>query len=144
MMTDLEEKESYEGPASLSPIPLHVGSAPIAPIDKGKLKATAYEAMTHHAGQQVDLLRKQAELIMKQVKEIEDRVEISRKIYQADIRFIPEIGLQYYLYQKGGSWLLSLIGPDEWGRSKKFDHYIATVRLLADRTWEIIHKNEEI
>ncbi len=139
-----EEKESYDGPASLSPIPLHVGSAPIQATDKGKIKALAYEAMTHHANQQVDLLRRQAELLMQQVREIEDRVAISRRIYEAEMRFTPEVGLVYHLYAKDEQWILSLIGPNEWGRSRKFDTYIASVRLLADRTWEVMEKAAEI
>lgn len=141
-MKEKEPEPYYTGEASLAPVPMHVASAPIRPDDKGKLKATAYEAMRQHADQQVKMLRKQAELIMEQVKEIEERVEISRQIYEADFRFIPQIGNVYHLYDKGGERILSLIGPDEWGRSTKFDTHIASVRLLADKTWEILPKKE--
>jgi len=139
-----KDEPRYKGEAKLAPIPLSVDSAPIKPIDKGKLKATAHEAMTHHANQQIGMLRKQAELLMQQAREIEDRVALSRLIYEADIRFVPEVGLSYYLYEtQEDKRLLSLIGPNEWGRSKSFKTYIATVRLLADKTWEIVEKAED-
>ncbi len=135
------EHEYYKGESSLAPIPLHVGSAPIKAVDKGKLKATAFEAMRQHANQQISMLRKQAELLMEQVKEIEERVEVSRQIYEADFRFVPEVGNTYHLYEKGTQRILSLIGPGEWGRSAKFDRHIASVRLLGDKTWEILPKD---
>jgi hypothetical protein len=128
----------YTGDSAFAPVPMHIGSPPIKPIDKGLIKANAYEAMRHHANQQVDMLRKQAELLMEQVREIEKRVDISRQIYESDIRFVPEVGNTYYLYEHNGMHKLSMVGPNEWGRSKKFDNYIATVKLLADKTWDVI------
>ncbi len=139
-----EKEESYTGEAAFAPLPLHVASAQIKPIDKGKLKATAYEAMRHHADQQISMLRKQAELLMQQAREIESRVEISRQIYEADMRFVPQVGLSYYLYEHEGLRKLSLIAPSEWGRSKAFDRYIATVRLMADKTWEVLEKSDDL
>lgn len=139
-----ETEESYSGDQSLAPLPLHVGSAPIKPLDKGKLKATAHEAMRHHADQQIAMLRKQAEVLMQQAKAIEERVEISYQIYEAEMRFVPQVGLIYYLYEHNDVRKLSLISPTEWGRSKTFDRYIASVRLLADKTWEIIDKAEDL
>lgn len=142
---DKEKKEAseyYTGDQKFAPVPMHVGSAPIKPIDKGKLQATAFEAMQYHAQQQINMLRKQAEVLMKQVREIEERVEISRQIYEADFRFKPEVGNVYHLYEQAGKRTLSLIGPHEWGKSMPFDAYIATVRLLGDKTWEILSTNE--
>ena len=133
-----ENSEYYTGEQSFAPVPMHVASAPIRPIDKGKLQATAFEAMHHHAQQQIELLRKQAEVLMQQVREIEERVEISRQIYEADFKFKPEVGNVYHLYEQEGRRILSLIGPNEWGRSARFDQYIASVRLLGDKTWDIL------
>ena len=56
-MTEEKEFESYSGPASLSPIPLSVGSVPIKPEDKGKIRANAVEAMHHYAQQEMDMAR---------------------------------------------------------------------------------------
>jgi hypothetical protein len=36
------------------------------------------------------------------------------------------------------------IGPDEWGFSgHKFEKFLATVKLLADHTWEILAENND-
>lgn len=133
-----EKPEYYTGSQNFAPVPMHVGSALIKPIDKGKLQSTAYEAMRHHANQQIALLKKQAELIMEQVKEIEERVSISHQIYEAEFRFKPEVGNVYHLYEQDGKRFLSLIGPNEWGRSKKYENFVASVRLMGDKTWEIL------
>lgn len=137
-MTKEKEFESYSGPASLSPIPLHVGSVPIKAEDKGKIRANAVEAMHHYAQQEMDMLRKQADLIMQQVREIEERLKISEQIYAADMRFTPVVNQVYHLYEKENYYTLSLIAPEEWGRSKSSMKHVATVRLLGDHSWQVL------
>jgi hypothetical protein len=138
MMNSNQEFESYEGEASLSPIPLSIGSPVIRPEDKNQIKANAVEAMHHYADQEISLLKKQADLIMQQVREIESRLKVSEKIYQSDIRFVPVIGQVYHLYEKEDHFTLSLIGPDEWGQSKNTRKYVATVKLLGDHSWDMV------
>jgi len=76
---------------------------------------------------------------MKQAKAIEERLEISHAIYQADINFEPVINGIYHLYQKeDGTQVLSMVAPYEWGKNMPFSHYLHTVRLLGDRTWDVI------
>lgn len=129
---------------AFSPVPLHVGSALIRPEDKHAIAGQAVESMNHYANQEVALLRKQAELIMAQVKEIEERVKISEWIYQAECRFKPTILGIYHLYEKEeGKRVLSMVGPNEWGRSAAYRRYIASVKLLGDHTWEIIRTGEQ-
>lgn len=130
--------ESYSGEASLSPIPLSIGSPVIKPEDKNQIKANAVEAMHHYANQEIAMLKRQADLIMQQVREIESRLSISEQIYQSDIRFTPVVNQVYYLYEKDDHFLLSLIGPDEWGRSKNTRKYVASVKLLGDHSWDVI------
>lgn len=137
-MTPEEEFESYSGEASLSPIPLSIGSPVIKPEDRNQIKANAVEAMHHYANQEISLLRKQADLIMQQVREIESRLKISEHIYQSDIRFVPVVNQVYHLYEKEDHYSLSLIGPDEWGNSKNSRKYKASVKLLGDHSWEIL------
>jgi hypothetical protein len=108
----------------------HLGSPVIKPEDQGKL--------------QMDQIRQQMQLLADQAKKLNSRKVISEIIYAAEIRFEPLINHTYHLYQKEDSTsLLSLIAPDQWGRSKKTFSYIATVRLLADHTWDVIEKNED-
>jgi hypothetical protein len=45
--------------------------------------------------------------------------------------------------RENSSFLLSLVGPQDWGRTKQNLSFIATVKLLADHTWDILEKNPE-
>jgi hypothetical protein len=129
----------YQGDASFAPYALSVSSPPIAAIDKRQLAAGAVEAMTYQAQQQMDMLRRQAELIMEQVRAIEKRLEVSRRIYDAGLPFEPVIGNVYYFYErKNGGHTISMVAPKEWGRSMPFAQCEAKVRLLADKTWELL------
>ncbi len=129
----------YQGELSNAPYALSVSSPKIEPIDKRLLKANAHESMQHQAEQQISMLKKQAELLMKQAKEIEERLAVSHAIYKADINFEPIINGIYHLYQKEeGTQQLSMVAPYEWGNKMPFQAYLHTVRLMADRTWEVL------
>lgn len=129
----------YQGELHNAPYALSVTSPKIEPIDKRLLKANAHEAMQHQAEQQIQMLKKQAELLMKQAKAIEHRLEVSHAIYQADINFEPVINGIYHVYQKdNGTQILSMVAPYEWGSKMPFSEFLYTVRLLGDRTWDIL------
>jgi hypothetical protein len=146
-MTDSEKDptsfESYKGEASLSPIPLSIGSPVIRPEDKNQIRANAVEAMHHYANQEMAMLKKQADLIMQQVREIENRLKISEQIYTSDMRFQPIVNQVYHLYEKDDHYTLSLIGPDEWGKSKSSRKYVASVKLLGDHSWDVMKSAEK-
>ena len=79
-----------------------------------------------------------------EAKIVKARTDISVWIYQADIGFDPLINHTYHLYEKdNGKHFLSMVSPKEWGRSKKFKRFIATVKLLADHTWDVIEKGNK-
>jgi hypothetical protein len=60
------------------------------------------------------------------------------------MRFEPLINHTYYLYKKeNGIHLLSLVAPGQWGKSGKSLIYLATIKLLADHTWEVIDRIED-
>lgn len=133
-----------ENPHSLA-YPHHAGSALIKPEDQGKIKGRALSAMDHQTDMQLNQIYEQMQLLAAQAKKLQDRKLISEKIYGAEMRFEPLINHIYHLYQKENqTYLLSLIAPNQWGRSKKSFEYVATVRLLADHTWDILEKNENI
>lgn len=137
-----EKSTYYTGEAKFSPVPMSVSSPVIKLIDKNKVRANAVEAMHMQAQQQIGMLRKQAELIMQQVRDIEDRLKISELIYKADMRFKPVMGQVYHLYEKEtqGQFLVSMIAPHEWGRSKSYKRHLSTIRLLSDSTWDVLDK----
>lgn len=139
-MEETTVEESYSGAASLSPIPLSIGSPVIRPEDKNKIKANAVEAMHHYANQEIGMLKKQADLIMSQVREIEARLKISEQIYESNLKFTPTVNQIYHLYEKDNYYNLSLIGPNEWGRSRTVGKFVASVKLLGDHSWDVISK----
>jgi hypothetical protein len=100
--------------------------------------------MEHQTDMQLSQIYQQMQLLADQAKQLNDRKVISEIIYGAEMRFEPLINHVYHLYEKQDTaYLLSLIAPDQWGRSKKSFEFVATVRLLADHTWDILEKNEE-
>jgi hypothetical protein len=123
-----------------------LSSGVIKPDDLGKIKSNALMAMEQQTDMQLNQLQQQIQLLYNQAQEIKARTDISVWIYQADIGFDPLINHTYHLYEKdNGKHFLSMVSPKEWGRSKKFKRFIATVKLLADHTWDVIEKgnNEE-
>lgn len=123
----------------------HVGSAVVKPEDQGRIKGLSVSAMEQQTDQQLGQIYEQMQLLAEQAKKIQARKEISERIYLAEIRFTPIISHVYHLYRKDdGKFTLSLIAPEQWGRSgAKFD-FVATVKLLPDHTWDILKRNEEI
>lgn len=127
-----------ENPNTLE-YPHHAGSALVKPEDKGKIKGRALAAMEHQTDMQLDQIYEQMQLLAAQAKKLNLRKDVSELIYQAEMRFEPLINHIYHLYRKeDGNYLLSLIAPDQWGRSKRSFEFLATVRLLADHTWDVL------
>jgi hypothetical protein len=123
----------------LLPYAHNVGSISVNPEDVGKLKSRALSAMQEQTAKQLTQIQKQVELLALQAIEIKKRVDISEKIYTAMMSFEPFVGNIYHLYEQHKLYKLMLIGPDEWGRSKKESlKFIASVRLLSDHTWEVL------
>ncbi len=144
-----KEKEDFINPIDkdkiaenphLLPYAHTVGGAVIKPIDKGRVKGLSVEAMHKQTSMQLDQIRKQMELLAEQAMKIQHRVEISERIYQADMGFKPLIGHIYFLYEKkDGTNVLSVVGNDEWGpRGYPYEHFVAKVCLLADHTWDVL------
>lgn len=117
-----------------------VGGVVIKPMDQGRTKALAVEAMHKQTDLQLEQIQKQMQLLAEQVQKIQKRVEVSEIIYGAEMGFKPLIGKIYHLYQRANETaLLSVVGPTEWGRSGcPYKMFLATVALLADHTWEIL------
>ncbi|MFM2400616.1 MAG: hypothetical protein RI950_132 [Bacteroidota bacterium] len=114
------------------------GGAVIKPDDMGKIKGRSVLAMRQQTDRQMNQLYEQMEVLARQAKLIAERKEISERIYEAAMGFEPIISETYYLYEKeDGSDLMSLVAPEEWGRSFKYSRYLAKVKLLADHTWEV-------
>ncbi|RMG83200.1 MAG: DUF2452 domain-containing protein [Bacteroidetes bacterium] len=134
----IDKDKITETPHTL-PYAHHVGSAKIKPVDKGKLKHRAHTAMEEQTKAQLSQIYEQMELLAKQAERIKQRMDISNIIYNADINFEPLIGHIYHLYKKAdGSFVLSMIARNEWGKKCPYESFVASVKLLADHTWEVV------
>ena len=121
--------------------PHHIGSAVIKPEDRGKIKGRAMMAMKDQTHREMAQLYEQMHVLARQAREIKKRVEVSEKIYESQINYEPVINHIYFLYEKEDkSTILSMIGPQEWGKTLPFTTYVATVKLLSDHTWEVLDK----
>ncbi|MCB0835324.1 MAG: DUF2452 domain-containing protein [Bacteroidetes bacterium] len=139
----IDKDKITENPHSL-PYAYHVGSIVIKPVDIGKVKGKAMTAMKEQTHIQMEQIRRQVELLALQAQEIQKRVEVSEKIYLAEMGFEPSIGEIYHLYEKSDeSWVLSLVGPNEWGRKIPYTSFVSSVKMLADHTWELLKSSSE-
>ncbi len=135
------DKDKVAENPHLLPYAHTVGGSVIKPIDKGRVKGLSLDAMYEQTNVHLSQIRKQVELLIGQAQEVHDRVEISEKIYLADMGFKPLIGSTYFLYQKSDeSYVLSMISDDEWGDKPPYE-FISKVKLLSDHTWDILDSN---
>jgi hypothetical protein len=58
-------------------------------------------------------------------------------VLSSAFKFKPVFGKDYYLYQDGASWALSLISPDEWNNDTKRQAFVGRCVLNEDATWSI-------
>lgn len=121
---------------SILPYAHERGGVAIRPEDMGKAKGRAVQAMEEQVGTQLRQIYGQVEVLARQAKELRRRMEISRRLYAAEFRHEPIIGHTYFIYARNdGTWWASLIEPTAWPGGRQ---HVATVRLLADHTWEIV------
>lgn len=142
MKNPIDKDKVVEHPGLLA-YPHTVGSIVVKPEDRGKIKSRALSAMQEQTAVQLKQIQRQVETLLQQANDIRSRVDVSEKIYQAEISFEPLIGSVYHLYENEGRYKLMLVAPSEWGASKSKNLvYISTVKLLSDHTWQILESYE--
>jgi len=138
MENPIDKDKTTENPSTL-PYAHTVGGAVIKPTKTAVIKGRSLSAMHDQTNRQLNQIKKQIELLAHQAQQIQNRIEISEKIYQAEISFKPLMGHTYHLYEKeSGNWVLSMVAPNEWGSKLPFAAFVSTVKLLSDHTWEVI------
>ena len=100
--------------------------------------------MEHHANRQIGSLKKQAALLVEQATEIQNRMKLAQLISTAQYSFKPIMLKEYYLYERSGKYILTLIAPEEWPAHKDcpYGECVACVRQLGDSTWEEVLDDE--
>ena len=143
-MSDALDKKNVSRNPGLIGYAHTAGSAVIRPEDMGKVKGKAQMAMRQQTQDSLQKIYRQIEVLGKQAQEINNRIEISERIYDAQMSFEPIINHTYYLYERpDGGDVLSMVGQNEWGRKFPFTRFLAKVYLLADHTWKVEFMNEE-
>jgi|TARA_Y100000310_G_scaffold329460_1_gene399359 hypothetical protein len=126
------EKDNVCDSPGLIPYPHHRGSQIIKP-DLIKNPIAKIELV---ANQKLELLREQAEQIMKQAKKVLDNVSFTKEMYDYGLRFEPVIDHIYHVYERENEErFVSLIAPSEWGARFKGKH-VYSARFCPDDTWE--------
>lgn len=132
-----EKEKTTDNPGTIA-FPHTVGGALIKPEDRGKIKGRAVSAMHQQTDRQMKQLYDQMQLLVDQANQLKKRVEVSERIYLAQMNFEPLIGHTYYLYEKkDGQDVLSMIAPEEWGKSMPYNKLLSKATLMADHTWEL-------
>ena len=110
----------------------------ITPIET--TKEVSLVVMEHHANRQIESLQEQANVLVKQAQEIQDRVKLAHLVSRAQYSFKPIMLKEYYLYKKNVLYRLTLISPEEWPSHIEcpYGECVAVVRQLGDSTWEEI------
>ncbi|WP_051296201.1 DUF2452 domain-containing protein [Eisenibacter elegans] len=138
------DKDKVAENPGLLPYAHTAGGAVIKPTEQGVIRAQSLEAMAQQTDIQMTQIYEQMRTLAEQAHKIKLRAEVSKLIYASDINFEPVINHIYCLYlRKNGGYMLSMITPQEWGRSMPFAQYCAKVRLMADRTWEVLEASDD-
>lgn len=117
----------------------NIGSGVVAPLEESAIRVHSHRAMTEQLDVQMGQIVEQIKLLARQVEDLQTRKKISEDIYLSKITFEPVIGNTYYLYfsEKENRKVLSMIGPDQWGKSGDHLRFLAEVVLQGDRTWKV-------
>lgn len=111
---------------------------PVAGVPKSDLIKNPVPRVELVANQKLELLKEQAEQIMKQAKKILDNVSFTKEMYDYGLRFEPVIDHIYHVYEREDEErFVSLIAPSEWGSRYNFKH-VYSARFCPDDTWEKI------
>jgi len=122
----------------LMPYPMDVGSPAFQPITVTQVKDQSINVARAHAAQEYDRIMEQAEILIKQAKQLQDRLNMSERVIASDWNFAEKHGINYYLYlnTKTNRELLSLIAPSDWNNNcPEHLQYQATVQKQGDSTW---------
>jgi len=68
---------------------------------------------------------------------------VSSLVLAARFHFRPVIGKTYFLYSQDDGWLLSLVGPAEWGERLP-GPFVAACTLRTDMTWEVEFREDTL
>jgi hypothetical protein len=118
--------------------PMEVGAPVFAPIKVTEEKDKAVNVARQNAKLEYDRIMEQAEVLMKQAKALQARLDATEMVHSAKFSFNPIHGKIYHLYYDSRNSVNVLIqnGPREWscGIPDGWTYSMA-VKKLGDSTW---------
>ena len=126
---------------STTEYPLQTLSPVIKPENITRYKHLQAKAVGHYVKKEYDRLMEQAEVIMKQLNDLERRVKITEMIENSRYRFKPTPGNIYYLYKTTtkNPYILSMMSQSDWSVGVPSTYtWVADVEKLGDGTWDVL------
>ena len=121
--------------------PMEVGAPIFAPIPVVQEKDKAVNIARLNAQQEYDRIMEQAEVLVKQAKALQSRLDATELVHQAKFGFNPLHGKIYYLYLdcKNNQHVLIQNAPNEWscGIPEQWT-FVMAVKKLGDSTWQVL------
>jgi Protein of unknown function (DUF2452) len=121
--------------------PMEVSAPVFAPIKVTEEKDKAVNIARQNAQLEYDRIMEQAEVLMKQAKSLQARLDATEMVHRAKFSFNPLHGKTYHLYfdNKNNTNILIQNGPDEWSCGIPLHWtYSYAVKKLGDSTWAVV------
>ena len=125
--------------------PMEVGAPVFAPIKVVEEKDKAVNVARQNAKLEYDRIMEQAEVLMKQARALQARLDATEMVHCAKFGFNPIHGKTYHLYydERNQTNLLIQNGPQGWSCGIPDGwNYLMAVKKLGDSTWAIIEEDQ--
>ena len=123
--------------------PMEVGAPVFAPIKVVEEKDKAINVARQNAKQEYERIMEQAEVLMKQARALQARLDATEMVHAAKFSFNPIHGTTYHLYYDSRNGINVLIhnAPNNWscGIPENWSHLMA-VKKLGDSTWAVVEE----
>ncbi|MCX7245342.1 MAG: DUF2452 domain-containing protein [Burkholderiales bacterium] len=124
---------------------MEVGSPAFAPIKIVEEKDKAINVARQNAKQEYERIMEQAEILMKQARALQARLDATELVHRAKFSFNPIHGKIYHLYfdKRNSENILIQSSPSEWscGIPENWTYSMA-VKKLGDSTWALVEDEQ--
>ena len=125
--------------------PMEVGAPVFAPIKVTEEKDKAVNVARQNAKQEYERIMEQAEILMKQARALQARLDATELVHRAKFSFNPIHGKIYHLYfdKRNSENILIQSSPSEWscGIPENWTYSMA-VKKLGDSTWALVEDEQ--
>ncbi len=125
--------------------PMEVGAPVFAPIKVVEEKDKAVNVARQNAKLEYDRIMEQAEVLMRQARALQARLDATETVHRSKFSFNPLHGKTYHLYydQRNATHLLIQNGPKDWSCGIPDNWvYSMAVKKLGDSTWAVVEEDQ--